>query len=345
MKQVSMIAIDIAKNVFHLYGVDGSGEVVLNGRRGRAGLLKLLATLPPCMVGMEACATAHHWAREIAALGHAVRLVAPARARAFVARGRKNDAADAAAIYEAMVQPRTRFVAVKTVDQQAALMLHRARKLLVDQHTRLGNAIRGHLAEFGIVAAQGPRGFKALLGVIADGEDGRLPAAARAALRALVGQLESLAREIVALEHRITAWHQDNAASRRLATIPQIGPIIASAAVATIGEASRFDGGRQCAAWLGLVPGQHSTGGKTRLGPITKAGDRYLRQLLVVAATGMIRRVRRDPALCPWLAGLLARMPAKRAAVAYANKLARIIWALLNRGEVYRGPAAAAASA
>lgn len=344
MTQVSMVAVDLAKSLFEVYGPDDeTGKLVLRGRRSRSGLRKLFASLPPCRVGMEACATAHYWAREIAALGHEVVLIAPSRVRAFVPRGRKNDATDAAAIYEAMSQSRTRFIAVKSVDQQAILMLHRSRKLLVEQRTRLGNALRAHLAELGIVARQGTAGLEALLAVVADERDARLPAPARAALAALAAQRDNLDREIAELERRITAWHDTDAASRRLATIPQIGPIIASAAVATIGDARRFDGGRQCAAWLGLVPSQHSTAGKTRLGPITKAGDRYLRQLLVVAASGMIRRVRRDPGLCPWLAGLLARMPAKQAAVAYANKLARIIWALLARGETYRAPAGRAA--
>lgn len=342
--QANTIAIDIAKKVFHLHGVDGSGQVVLRRQLRRAQMLKFFARQPACVVGMEACATAHYWARELAALGHEVRLVAPLRVKAFVARGRKNDARDAAAIWEAMTRPSTHFVAVKSAEQQSALMLHGARRLLVEQQTRLSNAIRAHLAELGVVAATGAAGFKALLAIVAKPADPRLPAVARTALAPLVQQLQDTAARIAEIEREIKAWHASNEASRRLATVPQIGVLIASAFVAHLGErpedARRFVSGRAFAAWIGLVPAQHSTGGKTRLGPITKAGNRYLRQLLVLAATGMIAQVRKDPARCPQLAALLQRMPARKASVAYANKLARMIWAMLARGKSYRAPQA-----
>jgi transposase len=254
--------------------------------------------------------------------------------------GHKNDAADAAACYEAVMRPSMRFVPAKTVEQQAALMLHRARQLLIEQRTRLGNAIRAHLAEIGIIAKKGAAGLSALLAMIAHPEDDHVPAVVRPILATLVAQWRAADEQIEALSRQIVAWHKNSADSLRLATIPQIGPIIASALVATAGDVTRFKNGRQFAAWIGLVPSQNSTGGKERLGAITKTGDRYLRQLLVVAASGMIRRVRANPAVSPWLAQLLARKPAKQAAVALANKLARIAWAVLAKGETYRTPAA-----
>ena len=343
MSEISTIGLDTAKQVFQVEGRDAAGHTVLRRQLRRGGVLKFFRGLPRCVVGMEACAAAHYWGREIAALGHDVRLLPPTSVKPYVKRGRKNDQADAAACCEAVSRPSMKFVPLKTVEQQAALMLHRARKLLIEQRTRLANAIRGHLAEFGIIARRGEAGFTALLALVDNAQDPHVPPPIRPILRPLVEQWRAAADQIDALDRQILASHKDNPDSLRLATAPQLGPIIASAFVATVTDPGRFKNGRQCAAWLGLVPSQHSTGGKTCLGPITKAGDHYLRQLLVIAGAGLIRRVKADPTLSPWLAGLLQRMPAKKAAIAVANKLARIAWAMLVRGETYKTPTHAAA--
>jgi transposase len=345
MDKISTIGLDIAKSVFQVHGVGGDGAVVLRRQLRRSEVLKFFGQLSSCVVGMEACASAHYWARELAGLGHDVRLMPPTRVKPYVKWGRKNDQVDAAACSEAVTRPSMRFVPVKTVEQQAALMLHRARQLLIEQRTRLGNAIRAHLAEVGIIARKGAGGLSALLAMIAHPEDAHVPAVVRPILATLVAQWRAADEQIDALNEQIIAWHKNSADSLRLATIPQIGPIIASALVATAGDVTRFKNGRQFAAWIGLVPSQNSTGGKERLGAITKTGDRYLRQLLVVAASGMVRRVRVKPTVSPWLAQLLARKPAKQAAVALANKLARIAWAVLAKGETYRTPAAPRAAA
>jgi transposase len=339
MSKVSTIGLDIAKRVFQVHGVDERGSVTVRRQLRRAEVIAFFAKLPPCLVGLEACGTAHHWGREIAALGHQVRLMPPTRVKPYVKWGKKNDKVDAQACCEAVTRPSMQFVPLKSVSEQAALMTHRARQLLVEQRTRLGNAIRGHMAELGIVAKKGQAGFAALLAMIERPEGGPLPGEARAALAVLADQWHSLGPQIAALEQQIRAYHQRNADSRRLATIPQVGPILASALVATAGDVRRFNSGRQFAAWIGLVPRQNSTGGKQRLGGITKAGDRYLRQLLVVAATGLISRARANPQIAPWFARLLGRMPARKATVALANKMARIAWALLARQTTYQGPA------
>lgn len=335
MNEISIIGLDIAKHVFQVHGEDASGQVVIRRQLRRGALLKFFAKLPACVVGIEACGSAHYWGRELRLLGHDVRLMPPVRVKPYVRWGKKNDATDAAAICEAVGRPRMQFVPVKTVEQQSATMLHQARRLLVEQRTRLGNGLRSHLAELGITAAKGDAGFGALLRVLADPTDHRVPAPARLALSALADQWRSAGSAIDELGEQIVAWHKSSPDSCRVASIPQIGPLTASALVSRAGDIKRFKNGRQFAAWIGLVPQQNSTGGKERLGRITKAGDGYLRQLLVIAATGMIRRVRANPALSPWFAALLARMPAKKAAIALANKLARIAWAVLARGEVY----------
>jgi transposase len=335
MDKISTVGFDIAKNVFQVHCVDGDGKVVLCRQLRRSEVLKFFGKLRPCLVGMEACASAHHWARELMALGHDVRLMPPSRVKPYVKWGRKNDRVDAAACYEAVTRPSMRFVPVKTVEQQAALALHRARQLLIEQRTRLGNALRAHLAEAGIVARKGAGGLSALLAMIAHPQDRQIPAVLRPILAVLTAQWHAADAQIELLNVQIAAWHKNNSDSLRLASIPQIGPIVASALIATAGDVKRFKSGRHFAAWIGLVPSQHATGGKERLGAITKTGDRYLRQLLVVAASGMIRRVRTKPALSPWLAQLLARKPAKQAAVAVANKLARIAWAVLASGRTY----------
>ena len=339
MGQVSTIGLDIAKRVFQVHGVDEAGAVVFRRQLRRTEVVKFFAKLAPCLVGLEACASAHYWGRELAALGHQVRLMPPTRVKAYVAWGKKNDKVDAAACCEGVTRPSMTFVPIKTVESQGALMMHRARQVLVEQRTRIGNAIRGHMAELGIAAARGQRGLAALLAMIGHPEDTNVPAAIRPVLHVLVEQWHSLAPQIAALEQQIIAWHKSNPDSLRLATQPQFGPIVASALVATAGDAKRFKSGRQFAAWVGIVPKQNSTGGKQRLGGITKSGDRYLRQLLVVAATGLIHRARAKPQIAPWFAGLLARMPAKKAAVALANKMARIAWAMLAKQTSYRAPA------
>ncbi len=342
MKEVATIGLDLAKNLFQVHGVDADGRVLIRKQLRRNQVLAFFKTLSPCLVGMEACATAHHWAREIGALGHNVRLMPAKYVKAYVKRS-KNDAADAEAICEAVTRPTMRFVGVKTTAQQSVLVLHRTRELLVRQRTMLVNAMRAHLAEFGIVAPVGLPQVKELLEVIGNTQDARLPALARTCLAGLANQLLSLGREILAAEERIRVWHRTNQASRHLETIPGIGPITATALVASITDPSIFKSGRELAAWLGLVPRQSSSGGKERLGRISKQGDQYLRRLLITGAMSMIRQARRHGAKSPWLAQIMARRPMKVAAAALANKLARIAWAVLRHGGDYRQPAAAAA--
>ena len=271
-------------------------------------------------------------------MGHEVRLVPPVRAKAYVKRGRKNDAADAAAICEAVTRPSMQCVPIKTVAQQDALVLHRARDLLVKQCTQLCNSIRGHLSEFGIIAAKGNAGYKTLLAVVGDHEDARLPTAARGVLTLLAEQWQAATQRLDSLQRQIVLWHRGNEDSCRLATVPQFGPIIASALVAKVGDATRFHRARDLSAWIGVVPSQHSTAGKERLGHITKAGDRYLRKLLMLAAMGMVRRAKAGRDVPPWLKELLARKAPKLAAIAMANKLARIAWVILVRKETYKTP-------
>ncbi len=339
MTEVITIGVDLAKNVFQVHGVDGEGAVIVCRQLRRAQVLPFFRKQPPCLVGMEACATAHHWARQLIELGHEVKLMPPNYVKPYVKRN-KNDAADAAAICEAVRRPTMRFVAVKSAEQQSVLMVHRARELLVRQRTMLVNAIRAHMAEFGIVAPVGIARVKELFAVIADADDDRLPPMARACLEGLVKQFLSLHEEIAIAERRIHAWHRSNEASRRLETIPGIGPITATALAATITDPSVFRSGRELAAWIGLVPRQNSTGGKERPGRISKQGDQYLRWLLVAGAMTIIRHAkRRGTSNLPWLANLIASKPTKVAAVALANKMARIAWVLLRTGQDYQKPA------
>ena len=284
---------------------------------------------------MEACASAHNWAREIKKIGHDVRLMPAKDVKAYVKRN-KNDAVDAAACCEAVRRPTVRSVPVKTPEQQAQLMQHRVRDLLVRQRTQAINALRAHLAELGIISAQGYDGLKTLLSIIADSNDERLPENARASLSALVAQIFSCQAEIGAIEKRIREHHRNNEGSKRLETIPGIGVIGASAIVATVPDASIFKTGRDFAAWIGIVSREDSTGGKQRLGPISKQGDRYLRRLLIVGALSVVRQAKSHPEKYPWLTKLLARKPAMVAAVALANKMARVAWALLTKKEIYR---------
>ena len=335
MGEVTTIGIDLAKNVFQVHAVDEAGCVIERRQLRRSQVLPFFAKQPRCLVGMEACATAHHWAREITALGHEVRLMPPRYVKPYVKRN-KNDMADAEAICEAVTRPTMRFVAIKTPDQQSVLMLHRTRELLVRQRTMLVNAIRAHMSEFGVTAPVGLVRVKDLLSVIADEKDERIPTVARTCLAGLARQLLSLEREIVDAEKHLTAWHRASEVSQRLETTPGIGPITASALTASITDPSIFRTGRAMAAWIGLVPRQNSTGGKERLGTISKQGDRYLRWLLVAGAMTVIRHARRYGTSDPWLAQLIARKPTKVAAVALANRNARIAWALLSRGGTYR---------
>ena len=341
--QVTTIGLDLAKNVFQVHGVDADGGVVVRKKLRRLDIVAFFSALSPCLVGMEACASAHHWARELTGLGHEVKLMAPSYVKPYVKRG-KNDAADAEAICEAVTRPTMRFVPAKSAEQQSALMLHRSRDLLIRQRTMLANALRGHLAELGIVAAQGLRKLPTLIEVLLDETDRRIPAMARQVLGVLVAQLQDLQTRIKVLERELLAWHRTSRASRQLETIPGIGFITATAIAATVTDPSHFKSGRQFAAWLGLVPRQNSTGGKERLGRISKMGDRYIRRLLVVGATALIRFARnRSTPLAAWADTLLARRPARLVSVALANKMARIAWAVLLRGETYRAPAAATA--
>jgi transposase len=329
---ITTIGLDLAKQVFQVHGVDEAGHIVVKRRLRRAQVVPYFASLPPCLIGMEACATAHFWARELQGLGHEVRLMPPQYVKAYVKRG-KNDAADAAAICEAVTRPSMRFVPVKSADQQSALLLHRARELLVRQRTQLINAVRGHLAEFGLVAARGPWNVPLLLASLE--ADQRVPEPARQLVQLLAAQLEDLKTRIAEVEARIMAWHKANPVSQRLATIPGIGPLIATAIAATVPDPEAFRSGREFAAWLGLVPRQNSTGGKPRLGRISRLGDKYVRQLLIVGAqTALLRsKIARANA---WIQSLLARRPRLVVAVALANKTARIVWAVMTNGQSYR---------
>lgn len=335
--QVTTIGLDLAKHVFQVHGVDAAGHIVLKRRLRRSQMISFFAGLAPCTVGMEACATAHFWARELQALGHDVRLMPAQYVKAYVKRG-KNDAADAAAICEAVSRPSMRFVPVKSEAQQAALMLHRARDLLMRQRTQLINAVRGHLAEFGIIEAQGAWNLPQVLAHLE--AEGELPEAARQVLRLLAAQLDEAENRIEDLDAQIAAWHKANPVSQRLTTIPGIGPLVATAIVATVPDAGVFRSGREFAAWLGLVPRQRSTGGKQRLGRISREGDRYIRRLLIIGAQAVLLRSKAARSN-PWIRELLAKRPRLVVAVALANKTARIAWAVMAKGQIYRQPAAA----
>jgi transposase len=289
--QITTIGLDLAKSVFQVHGVDAIGQCVLRKKLRRAELRKFFAAHSPCLVGMEACATAHYWARELSALGHEVRLMAPSYVKAYVRR-QKNDAADAEAICEAVTRPTMRFVPVKTAERQGVLVLHRSREMLVRQRTMLINAIRGHCAEFGLIVPQGARRAAELVEQVRQADAAVVPDLARSALLMLADQLEALALQIHALERRLLTWHRQDQASQRLATIPGVGLISATAFAASVPDPSLFRSGREFAAFLGLVPRQSSSGGKDRLGRISKMGDRYLRKLLVIGATSVIRRAR-----------------------------------------------------
>jgi len=340
MEKVSTIGLDIAKNVFQVHGVDSAGVVVIRRTLRRSQVLAWFAKLPQCLVGIEACATAHYWGRELRRLGHEVRLIPPAYAKAYVRRN-KSDPADAAAICEAVGRPAMRFVAIKTAPQQALAGIHRVRDLLIKQRTMLKNQLRGLMAEFGIVAAQGRRGLNELLAILSDIEDRRIPSPLREALIAVMETLRGIERKLEGIDRQIVAAGREDATCRHLVTAPGYGPILSSAMAALAIDPGAFKRGSDFAASLGLVPRQEGTGGKLRLGPISKRGNGYLRRLLVNGATSLIKaqHARQDP----WVAKLLlATKPRKVVAVALANKLARIGWALMTRQEDFRGRPAAA---
>jgi transposase len=343
MQEITTIGLDIAKSVFQVHGIDAEGNVIIRRQLKRRYVLAFFQKLPPCLVGLEACASSHHWSRELTALGHTVRLMPPAYVKPYIKR-QKNDAADAEAICEAVMRPTMRFVATKTPEQQSCLMLHRTRHLFIRQQTAVINSIRAHLAEFGIVAPVGRNGVEQLLDVVADPSDERVPEVARACLAALGAQLRMLKAQILEFDRKIRAWHRSNETSQRLDEVPGIGPALATALVASIADPKAFRSGRDFSAWIGLVPKQHSSGGKERLGNISKQGDRYLRSLFTAGALAVIRYARTHGTKHrPWLTALLARRPTKIAAIALANKIARIAWAMMVRGERYREPAALAA--
>lgn len=336
--QAITIGLDIAKSVFQVHGEDAAGRVAVSKRLGRAKLERFFAALPPALVGMEACGSAHHWARVLAAQGHEVRLMPAAYVKPYVKRN-KSDRRDAEAICEAVRRPSMRFVAMKSVGQQCERAVHRARDLLVRQRTQLMNALRAMLSEMGIVAAQGLKGFAQLVGLV-EAHDASIPAALLPSLEALARHWRQLDAEVRALEARIVALARGNEAARRLMSIPGVGPLTAHAIVAAIGEGHQFRSARDFAAWAGLTPREASSGEKRRSGGISRAGDRSLRRLFVLGASAWLRHARARPDKAgPWLTGVLARRPVKVATVAQAAKTARIAWAVLTSGEQYRAPA------
>jgi transposase len=334
LSEVTVVGLDLAKHVFQVHGIDACGHVIVAKPIKRGKLLEFFAALRPCLVGLEACGSAHHWAREIGKLGHDARLMPPAYVKPYVRR-QKNDAADAAAICEAVTRPSMRFVPVRSVENQGVLMHHKVRELLVSQRTQMLNAVRGHLAEIGIIAAQGPNKTRELAELIAAGDEA-IPSLVRAALMPLVRQLERLDAEIDRTDHTIMVLAQADPVARRLTSIPGIGPVTASAIAASVQDIAGFAGPREFAAWLGLTPRQNSSGGKERLGRVSKMGNRYLRKLLVVGAHAVLyhRKCHAD-ALRLWACKLMQTKPFKLVAVALANKLARIAFALMRSQSLY----------
>jgi len=330
MEQVIRIGLDTSKHVFQVHGVDGSERVVLRRQLSRGQVEKFFAGLPPTVLGLEACGASHHWARVLGALGHQVRLVPPQYVKAYVKRG-KNDRIDAEAICEAMSRPGMRFVPVKSEAEQAAAMLLGVRDLLVKQRTMLVNAIRGHAAEFGVIGAKGVARVSDVLTRARES----VPALAWDLLAVLAGQLEVLEIQLTRIDKQLRTWHRENERSRRLATIPGFGPVGAMTMVLRVPDPTVFRSGRHFASWIGLTPREHSTAGRQRLGKISRQGDEALRRLLVVGATSVIKQAQRGrgPA---WLLALLKRRPAKVVAVALANKMARIAWAMMVSGQAYR---------
>lgn len=341
MGKVSTVGIDLAKSVFQVHGADASGAVMIRKKLRRYDVLAFFSTLPPCTVAMEACASAHHWAREIAALGHDTKLIPPAYVKPFVKR-QKNDMADAEAICEAAQRPTMRFVQGKSAEAQASAVVFRTRDLLVRQRTQLINALRGHLTEFGYIVRQGVGHVGKLVEIVGDPASD-IPAQARPVLVVIAQGLDALQTQIALLDREIASRAKADPVAKRLMTIPGVGPVIATALVALAPAASTFRRGRDFAAWLGLVPRQHSSGGKERLGRTTKMGERSLCRLLIIGASSVTKVAARNPDKAgAWLASMLARKPRMLITVALANKMARTVWALMAHGDSYRAPAAAA---
>ena len=342
MLEISTIGLDIAKNVFHAHGADANGLQVFSRRITRGKLLSFFAAQPRCLVALEACGGAHHWARELIRMGHDVRLIPPAYVKPFVKR-QKNDAADAEAICEAAQRPNIRFVTVKSEEQQASALVFRTRDLLVRQRTQTINAIRGHMAEYGWVAPKGPSWVAQLSELIDDAVTASLPPAAREMFHVMLGILEEFDHRIAELDKEIARRAREDEVARRLMTIPGVGPIAATAITALAPAAATFKRGRDFAAWLGLTPLQKSTGGKTKLGRTSKMGERTLRRLLIIGSSAVVRQAsKRGAAEGSWLARMLARKPRMLVTVAQANKTARIVWALLTKEEDYKAPVAMA---
>ena len=336
--KISCIGIDLAKNVFQVHGVDEGGKKVFNKPLKREQMAAFFVNLPPCLIGMEACGSAHHWARKLQSMGHTVRLMAPQFVKPYV-KTNKNDAADAEAICEAVSRPNMRFVPIKNVEQQSVLALHRVRQGFVKARTAQGNQIRGLMAEFGLIIPQGLGHIASRVPELIEDACNELPGAFRLLMQRLLEHLKELERQVQELEAQILAWHRQSEASCKLAQIPGIGPITASALVASLGDAKGFKDGRQVAAWLGLVPGQHSSGGKQNLLGISKRGDTYLRTLLIHGARSVIYHADKraqSSATCRWVTGVVQRRNKNVAAVALANKNARIVWALLAHGRQYQ---------
>jgi len=330
------VGIDLAKNVFQVHGVNGHGKVVLRRQLRRDQLAAFFANMPPCLVGMEACGSAHHWARKLQGFGHTVKLMAPQFVKPYV-KTNKNDAADAEAICEAVARPNMRFVPIKNMEQQAVLALHRVRQSFVKARTAQANQIRGLLAEFGLIIPQGVGHIAKRVPDLIEDAENDLPGSFRLLIQRLLEQLKELDRQANEIEDQILAWHRQSGDSRKLAELPGIGPITASAMVATVGDAKSFENGRQMAAWLGLVPRQYSSGGKSVLLGISKRGDVYLRTLLIHGARSVLYAAqRKKQEIDGWLDGLIRRRNANVAAVALANKNARIVWALLAHERTYR---------
>jgi transposase len=337
--KITTIGLDLAKNVFQIHGVDEHGKKVLNKQLKREQLASFFVQLAPCLIGMEACGSAHHWARKLSAYGHTVRLMAPQFVKPYV-KGNKTDAADAEAICEAVARPNMRFVAIKSVEQQAVLSLHRVRQGFVKARTAQANQIRGLLAEFGLIIPQGIASITRRVPELIEDAGNELTGSVRLLIQRLVVHLQALDRQVNELELQIKAWHRTSQTSRRLEQIPGIGPITASALLASVGDAKNFANGRQLAAWLGLVPKQHSSGGKATLLGISKRGDSYLRTLLIHGARSVIiaaqKRAGVGTSVGGWLNALLLRRNPNVAAVALANKNARIVWALLAHEREFR---------
>jgi transposase len=333
--KITTVGIDLAKNVFQVHGIDERGQAVLRKQLKRAYFALYFSNLPPCLIGMEACASAHHWARKLQLMGHTVKLIAPQFVKAYV-KTNKNDAADAEAICEAVGRPNMRFVAVKTLEQQAVLSEHRVRQSFVKARTAQANQIRGLLAEFGLVIPKGIANIRGRVPEILEDAANDLPLSMRQLVNRLLNHFRDLDHQVRELESQIKAWHRNNEASRRLEEVPGIGPLGASALVASIGDAKTFKNGRQFAAWLGLVPRQHSTGGKSTLLGLSKRGDVYLRTLMIHGARSAILAAQRRGDNTSWLAKLVERRHPNVAAAALANKNARVVWALLAHDREYQ---------